>query len=126
MDIYYGKADPNYKLYFHLVIVTKFRAPVFDIHNQERVEAIIKMKCKQAGYHIRATAIQKDHVHLLLSLKPIHAIPDVVKNIKGFSAHTFNKLFDKKLIWQPGYSISTVSEEALLSVKKYIENQKEI
>jgi putative transposase len=126
VNIYYGKKGPAYKLYYHLVIVTKHRESVFNKANQARTEAIIRSKCKKEGYFVQSIAIQPDHIHLLLSLRPTHLISDVVKNIKGYSAFSFNKLFTSKLVWQTGYSINTVSEEALTHVKKYIEDQEEL
>ena len=126
MFIYHSKSTPSYKLYYHLVIVSKFREEVFNAQNQSRVIAIIKAKCKENGYFIRTIAVQSDHIHLLLSLKPTHNIPTVVKDIKGYSAYAFNKIFEQKLTWQRGYSINTVSEENLPIIQKYIENQQQL
>ena len=72
-----------------------------------------------------------DHVHILIDCTPQHYIPDVVKALKGNSARFLFKDFPqlkKQLwgghLWNPSYFVSTVSENTLDQVQKYIDGQK--
>jgi len=64
-----------------------------------------------------------DHVHLLASLRPVHCIADVLRDIKKDSSTWVKDNFDRGFAWQEGYAAFTVSPYALNSVKKYIANQ---
>lgn len=123
MIVYYGKQTPSFSLHYHLVIVVKFREKIFDRQNYIKIKYLIKKKCTEQNYFLKALAVQPDHVHLLLSIKPTHHIPDIVKNIKGYSAYMFNKNSERKLVWQPRYSIDSVSKSVTNKIKKYIEDQ---
>lgn len=72
-----------------------------------------------------------DHVHILINCTPQHYIPDVAKALKGNSARFLFKDFPhlKKKLWgghlcNPSYFVSTVSENTLDQVRKYINGQK--
>ena len=66
-----------------------------------------------------------DHVHCLFQLNPKLKIIDVMKQIKGSSAHYLNHHYENEhVIWQRGFSVFSVSKGVLPVVKTYIENQK--
>ena len=66
-----------------------------------------------------------DHVHLLMSLAPKHAISDIFRDIKSISSdwlHTRGPAF-RTFAWQGGYSVFSVSESAVDQVAAYIARQ---
>lgn len=70
-----------------------------------------------------ALGLNPEHVHCIISLRPTHYIPEVVKELKGFSSHEVNKGREEFIKWARGYSIRTVSEKNLTAAIKYVENQ---
>ena len=64
-----------------------------------------------------------DHVHLLTSLRPVHRIADLMRDMKKDSSTWAKDNFDREFAWQEGYAAFTVSPSATDSVKKYIANQ---
>jgi REP element-mobilizing transposase RayT len=64
-----------------------------------------------------------DHVHLLASLRPVHRIADVLRDLKKNSSTWVKQNFDDSFLWQEGYAAFTVSPSATDSVKNYIANQ---
>jgi hypothetical protein len=66
-----------------------------------------------------------DHVHLLVSLRPVHCIADVLRELKKESSVWAKQHFSKTFEWQEGYAAFSVSPSAIASVKKYIANQEE-
>ena len=64
-----------------------------------------------------------DHVHMLVSLRPVHRIADVLRDMKKESSTWAKNNFDDRFLWQEGYAAFSVSPSATDSVKRYIENQ---
>ena len=90
-----------------------------DLYSHLRNE-LNKLACEP--YAINGMA---DHVHCLFQLNPKLKIIDVMKQIKGSSAHYLNHHQENDfIIWQRGFSAFSVSKGVLSTVKRYIENQK--
>jgi len=70
---------------------------------------------------------EKDHIHILFRQSPNHSLKDIIKNIKGESAHWINEnsFTKEKFVWQVGYSAFSISIDKVKIVSNYIENQKE-
>lgn len=64
-----------------------------------------------------------DHVHLLASLRPVHCLADVMRDLKKDSSNWMKDTFDRGFSWQEGYAAFTVSPTATGSVRTYIANQ---
>ena len=64
-----------------------------------------------------------DHVHLLASLRPVHCIADLMRDMKRDSSNWVKDNFDRRFAWQEGYAAFTVSPSATNSVRNYIANQ---
>jgi hypothetical protein len=64
-----------------------------------------------------------DHVHLLIGIKPVHAIADLVKEAKRLSTKWIRDSKRIQFAWQEGYGAFSVSKSAVLSVRKYIQEQ---
>ena len=64
-----------------------------------------------------------DHVHLLASLRPVHCLADLMRDMKKESSNWAKENFDRRFAWQEGYSAFTVSPTAMNSVRNYIETQ---
>ena len=64
-----------------------------------------------------------DHVHLLASLRPVHCIADLMRDMKKDSSTWAKDNFEHDFAWQEGYAAFTVSPSATNSVRNYIANQ---
>jgi REP element-mobilizing transposase RayT len=65
----------------------------------------------------------EDHVHILASLRPIHRIADVMRDMKKESTNWIKDNFDLGFSWQEGYAAFSVSPTNTESVKRYIAEQ---
>ena len=65
----------------------------------------------------------RDHVHLLASLRPVHCVADVMRDLKKDSSNWIKANFDRNFVWQEGYAAFTVSASAADAVRNYIANQ---
>ena len=64
-----------------------------------------------------------DHAHLLVSLRPIHCIADLLRDLKKDATNWVKENFDRKFSWQEGYAAFTVSPSGTQRVRNYILNQ---
>jgi REP element-mobilizing transposase RayT len=60
----------------------------------------------------------EDHVHVLASLRPVHCIADVLRDLKKESSTWAKENFDRRFTWA-----FTVSPRATDSVRRYIATQ---
>jgi len=121
-----------YSLQYHLVWCIKYRRKILVNKIEKSLKEILIELCKDHEITIEEMETDKDHIHMLISLKPQHYIPTVVKTLKGQSARRLFKLHPeiKRFLWgghlwNPSYFIATVSENTEEQVRRYIQNQKQ-
>ena len=75
-------------------------------------------------------AIQVDHVHVLIQLKPKESVAEVIQILKGGTSRVIRKEFPEleeflwgDSFWADGYFAETVGRFDEKTVKKYIEQQ---
>src|SRR5437016_5678846 len=92
---------------------------------QTFLKAYLLRKCQELVVHVLAIGMNPDHIHMVLSLKPSHSIPEIVRTLKGGSAYAANHASPPIGIvhWQRGYSIRTVSERNLEIAKAHVNHQ---
>ena len=112
-----------FSLHYHLVFSTKERRPFIRTEWLPRMHSYLGGIIRGMNGVAEIVGGVSDHVHLLVSLRPVHCIADVMRDMKKESStwakNNFNALFE----WQEGYSAFTVSPSATDSVKRYIANQ---
>jgi len=115
----------SYALYYHLVWDTAERHALIDAELRSFLGDFVLHKCDELDAHVLAIGINPDHIHLILSLKPSHYIPDIVQALKGGSAYAVNHASPPlgPVRWNRGYSIRTVSERNLDIAKAYVNKQ---
>ena len=121
-----------YSLQYHLVWCVKYRRKVLVNEIEKSLKEILIQLCKDHEITIEEMETDKDHIHMLISLKPQHYIPTVVKTLKGQSARRLFKLHPeiKRFLWvghlwNPSYFIATVSENTEEQIRRYIQSQKQ-
>ena len=72
---------------YHLVWVTKYRYPVLVGDVGLRARELLREISRSHEMSIHAGAINRDHVHLLLSIPPHLSVSRAVQYLKGKSSH---------------------------------------
>ena len=78
----YGKGKTthtNYALYYHLSWAVEEGLPLITKEVEEALKKFLVKKCKALEIILIAVEMAENHVHMILSLKPTHYIPDVVQ-----------------------------------------------
>jgi putative transposase len=65
----------------------------------------------------------EDHVHLLISLRPVHCLASLMRDLKKDSTNWVEENLDRRFCWQEGYAAFTVGPPAVEAVRYYIANQ---
>ena len=128
------KLDTNkhsvYLLYYHLVLVVKYRKKVIDDRISNRLKEIFEYI--QLNYNI--TLIEwnhdKDHVHILFKATPTTELAKFINAYKSVSSRLIKKEFPEikkelwdEYFWSRSYCLLTTGGAPIDVIKKYIENQ---
>jgi REP element-mobilizing transposase RayT len=112
-----------FSLHYHIVFSTKERRPLICAEWRPRLHSYLGGIIRGMNGVAEIVGGVDDHVHLLASLRPVHRIADVLRDMKKDSTNWVKENFDDRFAWQEGYAAFTVSPSAIESVKSYIANQ---
>jgi len=112
-----------FSLHYHFVFSTKDRRPLIHSEWRPRMHSYLGGIIRGMNGVAEIVGGVEDHVHLLTSLRPVHRIADVMRDLKKDSTNWVKENFEQQFAWQEGYAAFTVSPSATHSVKNYIANQ---
>ncbi|MBC8051723.1 MAG: IS200/IS605 family transposase [Sphingobacteriaceae bacterium] len=115
-----------HKIWIHAIWATKERLPLIQLNIENEVYNYLSKQFREIGCSVRIINGMPDHIHCLFLLSPQKSIADVIKQVKGSTAHWINEndMTTEKFSWQTGYAAYSVSESQLGKVYQYIKNQK--
>lgn len=114
-------------LSYHFVFSTKLRRPLLKTEIRPRVYEYIGGLIRSEGGSLIQIGSVADHVHLLFKLNPTHTVADSVRVLKANSSKWINeeRLTEERFAWQEGYSIFSVSQSQVETVRQYLQRQEE-
>jgi len=120
-----------YSCQYHVIFCPKYRRSILLDKIADRLKEIIYLKQEEYQYNIIELEIMPDHVHLLIEVNPKRGIYTIISKIKGFTSNTLRNEFPElksKLptLWTKSRFISSVGCVSLETVKKYIQEQKNV
>ena len=88
---------------YHLVWVTKYRYPVLGGDVGVRCRELLRETARAHEMAVHAGSINRDHVHILLSIPPSLSVSRAVQHLKGRSSHKLLSEFGvlRKRYWGP-------------------------
>lgn len=88
---------------FAVTILTHQRRSIFTrTANAELMQETLFRHRAQQRYQLHAFAIMPDHIHVLITPSPEHALPRCIQFIKGSFSHAVRELY-KGEVWHPGH-----------------------
>ena len=114
-------------LLVHVIFSTKDRRPVLDADLSARLFPYVGGIVRELGGKLMTVGGMPDHIHLLLSLSPTHALSEVMRTVKANSSRWVHEAWAERsaFAWQTGYGAFSVSRSNQDQVRQYIENQAE-
>jgi len=112
-------------LVYHVIFSTKDREPSIIPGFRDEVHRYMGGIIKGEGGILLQIGGMPDHVHLVIKLKPVHALAEIMRKLKGSSSKWINdqNRLPGRFGWQEGYGAFTVSESLIPSVIRYVSEQ---
>lgn len=110
-------------LHYHIVFSTKERRPLIQADWRPRLHSYLGGIVRRMGGVAESVGGVDDHVHLLASLRPVHRVADLMRDLKKDSTNWVRQNLDRNFAWQEGYAAFTVSPSATDAVRRYIVHQ---
>ena len=116
---------------YHIVWVPKYRNRLLDIPAiKERVEEGIEQLSQWLNCEVKEKSVQKDHVHIIVSIPPKLSVSKYVGTVKGKLAiklfQEFKGIKKQKYwgnhFWARGYFVNTVGVDSEM-IRKYVKYQ---
>jgi putative transposase len=112
-----------FSLHYHIVFSTKERRPFIRTEWRPPLHSYLGGIIRGMNGVAEIVGGVDDHVHILASLRPVHCVADVMRDLKKDSTNWVKENFDRHFSWQEGYAAFTVSPSATEAVRGYIANQ---
>ena len=129
MNEYATLCHSKWECKYHVVFIPKYRKKVLFGHLRRHLGEVFKRLAEQKECRIEEGHLQRDHVHMLISIPPKHAVAQVVGYIKGKSAIHIARTYGERKrnfvgqhFWARGYFVSTVGADEAV-VRDYIKHQ---
>ena len=117
-------------LYYHLVLVTKYRRKVIDDIISNRLKEIFEKIQDNYNITLQEWNHDKDHVHILFKAHPNSELSKFINAYKSASSRLIKKEYPKikeqlwkEYFWSRSYCLLTTGEAPIEVIKKYIESQ---
>ena len=120
-----------YNIGYHLIWCPKYRRSVLGENIQNRLRELLLEKADEIGITIEKMEILPDHVHLFVKSTPTASPHWIVQQLKGYSSKILRQEFPElksrlPTLWTRNYYCESVGHISQDSVKKYIEQQKNV
>ena len=132
MSKYKKQSHVVWKCDYYIVWTPKYRFRILEGVIKELVEKDIRMLSEWKGCEVDELNVQKDHIHLVISIPPKVSVSEYIGTIKGKLAikllKTYPNLKKKPYwgnhFWSRGYFVNTIgiNEEV---IKRYVKYQEE-
>ena len=121
-----------YLMYYHLIMVVKYRRKVIDKDISERAKEIFEYISEGYGITLEEWNHDKDHVHVMFRAKPSSELSKFINAYKSASSRLLKKEHPeireklwKEAFWSQSYCLLTAGGAPIEVIREYIETQGE-
>ena len=119
-------------MYYHLVLVIKYRRRVIDDNISNRLKEIFEYIAPNYNITLQEWNHDKDHVHILFKAQPNSELSKFINAYKSASSRLVKKehsIIKKSLLkeyfWSRSFCLLTTGDAPIEIVKRYIKSQGE-
>ena len=127
-----NNAHSVFLLYYHLIMVTKYRRKVINDDISARGKEIFEYIAPNYGITLEEWNHDKDHVHVMFRAQPKSAISKFINAYKSASSRLLKKEYPeireklwKGAFWSQSFCLLTAGGAPIEVIRKYIESQGE-
>lgn len=117
-------------MYYHLVLVVKYRRNVFTDRISEYAKDIFVRICSSYNITLEEWNHDQDHVHIMFRAHPNTEISKFINAYKSASSRLIKKDFPevrrrlwKEMFWSRSFCLLTTGGEPIEVIRQYIESQ---
>ncbi|MBQ4303106.1 MAG: IS200/IS605 family transposase [Lachnospiraceae bacterium] len=125
-----NNAHSVFLLYYHLIIVTKYRRKVINDDISARGKEIFEYIAPNYGIILEEWNHDKDHVHVMFRAQPKSAISKFINAYKSASSRLLKKEYPeireklwKGAFWSQSFCLLTSGGAPVEVIREYIESQ---
>lgn len=119
-------------LYYHLVLVVKYRRKVIDDAISDRAKGIFLYISENYGITLEEWNHDRDHVHIMFRANPNSELSKFINAYKSASSRLLKKEYPqireklwKDAFWSQSFCLLTTGGAPIETVRRYIETQGE-
>ena len=119
-------------MYYHLVLVTKYRRKAFDDEISERAKEIFEYISPNYNIRLMEWNHDEDHIHILFKAHPNSQLSKFINAYKSASSRLIKKEYPRvcnklwnEYFWSRSYCLLTTGGAPIEVIKNYIESQGE-
>ena len=127
-----NNAHSVYLLYYHLIMVVKYRRKVIDDDISARAKEIFEYIAPNYGIVLEEWNHDIDHVHVMFRAQPKTEISKFINAYKSASSRLIKKEYPqirsklwKEAFWSQSFCLLTAGGAPIEVIRKYIESQGE-
>ena len=131
MDESESLSHSKWECKYHVVFIPKCRRRTLYAQLRRHLGEVFRTLAEHKESRILEGHLMPDHVHMLISIPPKHAVSQVVGYIKGKSAFHLARVYGERKrnfvgqhFWARGYFVSTVGRDEEV-VRRYIRRQEQ-
>ncbi len=132
MNKYKKQSHVIYQCKYHIVFVPKYRYKVLEGIIKTELEEAIRMYSEWKSVEIEEMSIQKDHIHIVVTIPPKVSVSEYMGVIKGKTAIKMFKSYPQlkkkpywgNHFWAQGYFVNTIGLDEEL-IKRYVQYQED-
>ena len=129
MDEYESLSHSVWDCKYHVIFIPKCRRKKLYGELRKHLGELFRTLALQKESRVEEGHLMPDHVHMMISIPPKHAVSHVVGFIKGKSAIHLARTYGERQrnfvgqhFWARGYMVSTVGRDEKM-IREYIRNQ---
>lgn len=119
-------------LYYHLIMVVKYRRKVLDDNISERAKEIFEYIAPGYGITLEEWNHDKDHVHIMFRAQPRSELSKFINAYKSASSRLLKKEYPqikeklwKEAFWSQSFCLLSAGRAPIETIRQYIESQGE-
>lgn len=119
-------------MYYHLILVVKYRRKVFDDEVSNRAREIFEYIAPSYNITLQEWNHDMDHIHILFKAHPKSELSKFISTYKSASSRLLKKEFPqikqklwKEYFWSQSFCLITTGGAPIEVIKQYIESQGE-
>ena len=128
---YWTGSHTKHRLKYHLVWIPKYRKRVLRDKIVDHLKSLLYQAAQVNGWNIEELAVEEDHIHVLIQLKPDKSLAEVVQLLKGGTSRVIRQEHPEleeflwgDSLWADGYFAETVGVFQEEMIRKYIREQR--